>query len=131
MGTFTKYSTMPRAKTTFVRKIRLALALMIVAGVVGVSVVFHYGRLSAGSAFSAVFADGGVRVDRSRSYGPHARHMLDIYRPADGAETGPIAVFFYGGGWRDGERATYGFVGQHLPRAASPRLFQTTGSFPK
>ena len=39
---------------------------------------------------------------------------LDIYRPASGAAKPPIAVFFYGGSWRNGDRAEYAFVGEAL-----------------
>ncbi len=114
MDTDIKCNSMPSAKRPIIRKIFTAAALIIMVGIIGLSGMFHYGQLSAGSAFSAVFADGGVRVERDRAYGPHDRHRLDIYRPADGADTGPVVVFFYGGGWRDGEREAYGFVGSAL-----------------
>ncbi len=70
------------------------------------------------SLYSRIVADRGVSVESGVAYGPLARHLLDIYRPAPsgraGGEDGPIAVFIYGGGWRSGERATYGFVGAAL-----------------
>lgn len=70
------------------------------------------------SLYSRIVADRGVSVESDVAYGPLARHLLDIYRPASsgraGGEDGPIAVFIYGGGWRSGERATYGFVGAAL-----------------
>lgn len=70
------------------------------------------------SLYSRIVADRGVAVETGVAYGPHARNVLDIYRPAQGngadAASGPIAVFIYGGGWRSGERATYGFVGAAL-----------------
>lgn len=63
--------------------------------------------------FSTLFADGGSAITRDVQYGAHPRQQLDIYRPARGGD-GPVAVFIYGGGWRSGERATYGFVGAAL-----------------
>ena len=66
---------------------------------------------SLGSFYSMLSADRGVSVERGISYGPHARHKLDIYRPIKGAETGPIVIFFYGGRWREGDRGIYGFLG--------------------
>lgn len=48
------------------------------------------------------------------AYGPGPRQRLDIYRPVTGQERRPIVVFYYGGGWTSGERATYAFVGGAL-----------------
>ena len=88
---------------------------MFVAGVIAcLSAMYALATPSLGALFSAVFAERGVRIEYGRSYGPHVRHALDIYSPADDAGSGPIAVFIYGGGWRGGERATYGFVGAAL-----------------
>jgi acetyl esterase/lipase len=64
--------------------------------------------------YSGLVADRGVRVERGVAFGPLARDRLDIYRPAAGDRGGPIAMFIYGGGWRSGDRATYGFVGAAL-----------------
>ena len=67
------------------------------------------------SLYSRIVADGGVAVETGIEYGPHGRHVLDMYRPVgERDEDGPIAVFLYGGGWRRGDRATYGFVGAAL-----------------
>lgn len=55
------------------------------------------------------------RYDRStsHSYGPQARHKLDVYSPKD-AKDRPVVVFFYGGSWTTGSRALYRFVGAAL-----------------
>lgn len=52
---------------------------------------------------------------REIPYGRHNRQVLDIYRPAV-SEPAPIIVFFYGGGWEDGNRADYYFVGAALAK---------------
>ncbi len=59
-------------------------------------------------------AETGAKITRDVPFGPLPRHKLDIYRPGSGPDNGPIAVFVYGGSWRDGERASYGFVGAAL-----------------
>jgi len=64
--------------------------------------------------YSGLVADRGVMVERGVAFGALARDRLDIYRPAAGDRGGPIAMFIYGGGWRSGDRATYGFVGAAL-----------------
>lgn len=66
------------------------------------------------SVYSVLVAEGGIRAERGVAYGPHRRHKLDIYRPGQGADDGPIVLFLYGGGWRNGHRSTYGFVGAAL-----------------
>ena len=48
------------------------------------------------------------------TYGPHARHKLDVYTPRDARGPLPVAVFFYGGYWDSGSRADYAFVGEGL-----------------
>ncbi len=67
------------------------------------------------SLFSALVAERGSTVTRDISYGRHARQSLDIYRPqADDQHGGPIVLFLYGGSWRFGDKATYGFLGAAL-----------------
>ena len=50
------------------------------------------------------------------SYGTLARQQLDIYRPTRAAPPAgwPMVVFFYGGSWNSGERASYKFVAEAL-----------------
>ncbi len=48
------------------------------------------------------------------SYGPLARHQLDVYRPGAAQGAVPVVVFFYGGNWDSGARADYLFVGEAL-----------------
>jgi len=57
-------------------------------------------------------APGGEVRDVAYAAGP--RHAMDIYLPAKGETAPPVVVFFYGGGWRSGDRATYRFAGRSL-----------------
>ncbi len=43
------------------------------------------------------------------------RGLLDVYAPAK-ARDAPIAVFFYGGGWEEGEKANYRFAAMALAK---------------
>ncbi len=56
----------------------------------------------------------GVTLRRGIAYAPGARHRLDIYAPGAPAPPRPVVLFFYGGGWDDGSRAEYRFVGAAL-----------------
>lgn len=80
--------------------------------------------LTAGSAFLSACSplglltaltpnDAGGRLAASGvAYGPDERHRLDVYLPEQTANRAPVMVFLYGGGWNNGERSDYGFVGR-------------------
>jgi acetyl esterase/lipase len=91
----------------------LALVVAVVVAAAGGLLVVREALAGAtvASLYNGLVADRGVAVETGVAYGPLARDRLDIYRPASGDKGGPIAMFIYGGGWRSGERATYGFVG--------------------
>ena len=57
--------------------------------------------------------DGGARLAaRDLAYGEGPRRRLDIYAPDDNPGDAPVMVFIYGGGWNDGSKDDYTFVGQ-------------------
>ncbi|MBN8925351.1 MAG: alpha/beta hydrolase [Rhodospirillales bacterium] len=49
-------------------------------------------------------------------YGPGPRHRLDVYVPTS-PDPAPVVVFFYGGGWENGSRGMYRFLGASLAAA--------------
>jgi acetyl esterase/lipase len=67
---------------------------------------------------NAAVPGGTYRLDGDVAYGNAARQRLDVYQPlaatlpASGAR--PLVVFFFGGTWSKGDRATYRFVGEAL-----------------
>jgi acetyl esterase/lipase len=58
-------------------------------------------------------SDGYQRLT-DLSYGDLPRQQLDVYLPTELKADAPVVVFYYGGSWRNGERANYRFVGQAL-----------------
>jgi acetyl esterase/lipase len=54
------------------------------------------------------------RVAHDVAYAEGERHGLDVYAPADLSGVAPVMVFFYGGGWSQGKRQEYEFVGRAL-----------------
>ncbi len=63
---------------------------------------------------NATVPSDGVSVTRDIAYGEGPRRRLDIYRPALSAGPAPLVVFLYGGSWRTGDKAMYGFVAKPL-----------------
>ncbi|QCK85389.1 alpha/beta hydrolase [Phreatobacter aquaticus] len=57
---------------------------------------------------------GGQALASDVSFGPAARHKLDIYAPPRDGTRRPVVLFIYGGSWSSGSKETYGFVGQAL-----------------
>lgn len=66
-----------------------------------------------------------VRIERNIPYVENGsdRHMLDIYAPPD-ADGLPVAVWFYGGGWRSGDKRLF----EHLGRAFAVRGIVTVAA---
>jgi acetyl esterase/lipase len=56
----------------------------------------------------------GTTETRGIAYATGSRNSLDVYLPRPSAKRGPVVVFFYGGGWTSGERASYRFIGTSL-----------------
>ncbi|WP_329626827.1 alpha/beta hydrolase [Sphingopyxis sp.] len=83
----------------------------------GAKAVVAGGAKSLDMADKLLGSGGGARLLLAgQPYGNGPRQMLDIWAP-DTAQQGdrlPVIVFFYGGGWNSGERASYGFVGRAL-----------------
>ena len=62
----------------------------------------------------ALFGEFERRADVP--YGTGARQRLDVYTPSH-AQSRPIIVFWYGGGWERGRKSQYRFVGAALAKA--------------
>jgi acetyl esterase/lipase len=69
---------------------------------------------SASGALNALVPSDSYALRAGVSYGGHARQRLDLYLPLARRQPGPVVVFFYGGSWTTGERASYRFVGEAL-----------------
>lgn len=48
------------------------------------------------------------------AYGADPKQRLDLYLPAAGGRPAPVFLFIHGGGFREGDRAQYGFVARPL-----------------
>lgn len=64
------------------------------------------------AALNLLVPDTGYRVHAAIAYGQGARRKLDIYVPDGLTAPAPVLLFFYGGSWESGDRATYKAFGQ-------------------
>lgn len=95
-----------------------ALGLLALVGVMGGMLAFvspprllsHYDRLAGGR-------EGSQQVAEGVPFGSHGQ-MLDIWAPNDLSDAPlPVVIFWYGGGWAKGDRASYAFAGRALAKA--------------
>jgi len=64
------------------------------------------------SVLNALAPSGAATITHRVVYGEAQRQRLDIYSPA--VRGAALVVFLYGGGWHDGDRGLYRFVGAAL-----------------
>ena len=69
---------------------------------------------SAGGTLAAFEPTGGGKATMSVPFNAGPRGTLDVYAPKAGASGRPVVVFFYGGGFRRGNKAMYAFAGKAL-----------------
>lgn len=99
-------------------KRKLALGGIAVAAAIGGVLAFtspprllsHYDRLAGGR-------EGSYPAATGVPFGTHGQ-ALDIWAPnAMGDAPLPVVIFWYGGGWAKGDRASYAFAGRALAKA--------------
>jgi acetyl esterase/lipase len=86
---------------------------------------------SAGQLYSALTSERGIDAETAIAYGTHPRQKLDIYRADPANEKSPIVIFYYGGSWKDGDRATYKFVGTALAKRGITTVIPDYRLFPE
>jgi len=94
------------------RRLLLAAGVVALGGLLakGVHALTHPTALSL--ALAVAQAPGGEI--HGVPYETGTRHRMDIFLPKPGGAPPPVAVFFYGGAWRAGDRQQYRFVGRSL-----------------
>jgi acetyl esterase/lipase len=95
---------------------RLAFAAALLLGAIAAGMAGCTTLMFAAANIPAAFGDYEMR--RNLAYGQHVRQRLDVYVPDQVPPGGaPVIVFWHGGGWVDGDRARYRFVGATLADA--------------
>ena len=65
------------------------------------------------SMLNALAPRSGITTTTDIRFADGDRALLDVYAPSQ-AKPAPVVVFIYGGGWKDGDKAMYRFVGAAL-----------------
>jgi acetyl esterase/lipase len=83
-------------------------------------------------AFSVLNSGGdALPATESITYDENLGLKLDVHRAAGQTARPPIAVFFYGGSWRNGNRGEYAFVGAALAGAGITTVIPDYRVFPQ
>jgi acetyl esterase/lipase len=72
------------------------------------------GGCSPAALLNATVPRTGYTLEADLAYGRLPRQRLDYYAPAAPRADGKTVLFFYGGAWRQGNKADYLFLGQAL-----------------
>ncbi len=81
--------------------------------VLGVAMLGVLSACSPVAVLNALAPRSGIQETRNVRYSPGDRHELDIYSP-ERRRPAPVVVFVYGGGWKNGNKGIYRFVGAAL-----------------
>jgi len=99
-------------------RIAIAVIAILIAGAAAVYYVVEPPRLLS---WLDAAAGGGRGVDEVATAVPFgaAGQTLDVWRPANGdpAKARPVLIFYYGGGWANGDRGAYAFAARAYAKA--------------
>ena len=99
------------------------LGCALLAGVLGGCSGLLFTGMNSLSGDSRLKTSEGVEFDAAHDL------ALDVYTP-ENASKAPVVVFFYGGNWRNGERAQYRWVGEALAREGVVAVLPDYRKFP-
>ena len=71
-------------------------------------------KTKAMSLASQMLAKKNIFVQSNIPYGSLSRQTLDLYKPKTSSTQKPILIFYYGGGWKSGEKSIYHVIGAEL-----------------
>ncbi|MEP3474925.1 MAG: alpha/beta hydrolase [Hyphomicrobiales bacterium] len=90
------------------------LFLAVLIAFIAIVMINPTAKTKAMSLASQLIAKKNISVKNNISYGPLNRQNLDHYQPKTGSTQKPILIFYYGGGWKSGEKSIYHFIGAEL-----------------
>ena len=91
------------------RRILLAVTLIIIAA-------FALVACNGAAVLNSLTPSSSFERERAVPYGDHPRQTLDLYRAESPRNGAPAVVFVHGGGWEDGNRKMYKFIGDSFAK---------------
>ena len=91
------------------RRILLAVTLLLIAA-------FALVACNGAAVLNTLTPSSSFERERAVPYGEHPRQTLDLYRASELREDAPAIVFVHGGGWSDGNRRMYKFIGDSFAK---------------
>lgn len=107
------------------------LAILSLLGIAAMGFTHGVSSTALQRLYGYAVSESGATIEFDVAYGRHTRQRLDIYRPQMGKPTGPIAIFFYGGGWKSGDRGIYRFIGTALASRGITTIIPDYRLFPE
>jgi acetyl esterase/lipase len=87
------------------------LAIILSISAVGIGLFLYSPALLVDTADRIASRTDVEKIAEGISFGPHQRNKLDVYSTAQKSrKLKPVLVFFYGGGWANGERGEYSYA---------------------
>jgi len=80
---------------------------------------------------NTITPSGDFSIEKDIAYGDLEKQKLDIYTPKTPKAGAPVVVFFYGGGWNDGSKDIYKFIGQSFAQAGYTVIVPTYRIYPE
>lgn len=113
--------------TTRIRQISLVVVAVLLVGTAGAQDKSTYYTVQHPSEFAIDWKGFYDRADQltadvrktlpthlDLAYGTDAKQKLDVYQPTGERSSLPVFIFLHGGGFREGDRAHYGYVAKPL-----------------
>ena len=85
-------------------------------GLVAVVALLSLAACNAATVLNTLTSSASFDREREIAYGELPRQTLDIYRAVEPRESAPVLVFVHGGGWEDGDKKLYKFIGESFAR---------------
>lgn len=95
-------------------KLFFFLFLGLLISCISILILSPTAKTKAMSLASQMLAKKNISVQNNIPYGSLSRQTLDLYKLKTGSTQKPILIFYYGGGWKSGEKSIYHVIGAEL-----------------
>ncbi|HHI88953.1 MAG TPA: alpha/beta hydrolase [Hellea balneolensis] len=109
----------------------MLLIRLLILLAVGFVFVLIAGSCAPVTVLNTITPSGSYKKAKDIPYGQLARQKLDIYQPDQAKPGAAILVFVHGGGWKNGHKDMYKFVGQAFAKQGYTTIIPNYRLYPK